>query len=127
MNPISPPNLISRGILIYFPPSSFNREEGAGELVTNIYYSETNPKYSWLSCNTKEQLISRITTQYNLNGVIVHYNSSTNLRQGFYTVATSIVLRNKNRKGSITIGLLESTPYLIIGTPYSSYSPLVLS
>lgn len=115
MNTVSPPLLISRGILINIPA------QYQGTISVDIYYSDKNPKYNWLQCNVKTKLLWRTTSNTDLLGTIINYTTTLRLAAGFYTVKVSGIDANRIRKGSITIGLIDPQDNLLIGFPYSAY------
>jgi hypothetical protein len=124
MIPIAPPKLINKGILVYCPSSlSSNRTI----IRIDIYYNPNNPYMNFLGCESNKSLIWTESGTQVPEGTIFIYETLEDLVPGYYTINLSSFSSSSNKEGSLTVGVTVPTPELIIGLPYSIYSPIVIS
>lgn len=124
MKPIAPPLIINNGIAVYFPAAIDHKFS----LITlEIYYGRNNPVFSWLSCNTSKAKIWSKTLQQSATGTLFLYETAGNLPLGFYTITAKSVHSGGEKKGQFSLGVIEPTPHLIIGLPYSVYPAINLA
>lgn len=121
MQAITAPNLIDKGVLIYVPPS-----ETLKCLVSiEINYTKTHPKFMWSTCDDLITKIWQDEKYESSKGDIFAFRSE--LQLGFYTLKVKKLSPDSRiKQGSLTIGIIKPTPYLVIGVPYSIYPPITL-
>lgn len=123
MKPIQAYSYISKGIGVFFPDIDSIKNY---LLKVEIFYSKINPCFSWIDNKTSEVKIWEETIRNNTNGILFLYQTPMELVAGFYTVKAAILSDKQPKTGQITIGLYKTTPYLLIGVPYSMYPPITL-
>lgn len=118
MKPIVAPPIINKGIAVYLPTSASNNFT-----TITINYSKSNPLYRWRDCDQEYTTLWKLTRADSPDGLLFLYETTRDLEVGFYTI---LLTNTTGIKGQQTIGLIEPTPYVIIGLPYSIYSPIIL-
>ncbi len=122
MEPVKPPSIINEGIAVYVPPI-------INEKLVNtidIFYSKNPPMFKWIGCDNTQSKIWSYTKYQSEKGDLFLYKNR--LIKGFYTIRISLVKKDGGTKqGQTTIGIIEPTPYIIIGLPYSIYPVISVS
>lgn len=124
MNPIAPPTIISNGIAVYFPPTV---DQKFSLITLEIYFSKSNPVFSWIACNTSTAKLWSKTLQQSAKGSLFVYETRGDLPYGFYTIAVKSVQSSGEKRGQLSLGVIEPTPHLIVGLPYSIYPTINLA
>jgi hypothetical protein len=125
MKPISAPQLIENGIAVYVPPIV-----NYPTVKLSIYYSATNPLFSWSFCEESPQKIwEKEDVNYD-KGIIFIYRTNTYLKKGFYNI--EIKAKDESLSGILSgssmYGILEDKKRtLYVGFPYSTFSPINVS
>lgn len=120
MIPIPKANILSKGIVIYIP----NKVTIDNSPMTiSIYYSTQNPLLRPYQCDPREDLIWTLDTTMVGDGVLALYERDIDLIPGFYRVVVNIESPYPT-KGTETYYIYKNTPRLIVGLPYSAYSPI---
>ncbi len=123
MIPIKPIKVIEKGIAVYVPTT-----DNFKSIKIEIFYFKTNPLFSWVLCDNTSVKLWESKSEQIKNGTLFIYNTNDNLKEGFYKISLKAYNNNgRFLEGSITIGLDKDKPTLIIGMPYSAYSPITLS
>lgn len=124
MKPIAPPFIIKNGIAVFFPVIG----KAAALVTLEIYYTRSNPIFSWLNCDTAQSKIWSKSIQQSPTGTLFLYETDKDLPLGFYTIAAKLNRASSSTmSGQITVGVITPTPRLIIGLPYSIYPPIDLA
>lgn len=124
MLPINVPPIVNTGIVVYFP------QVITGIINLNIYYSKSNPLLDWVNCDKGESLIYKESSTVNsaATGVLFTYESDSDLEYGFYRFQANLYNFSELPKtGQLVVGITQDMPRLVIGVPYSVYSPIILS
>lgn len=123
MEPIDILPFLSKGITVYCPAL----ERLSNYLIKlEIFYSQYNPLFDWINCNNSELKIWEQTVREDPAGTLFLYQTSNDLAAGFYSIRVTVLSDQQPKVGQLTIGLIQPTPYLAIGIPYSMYPPITL-
>jgi len=123
MQPIDILPFLSKGITVFFPAIETNSRY---LIKLEIYYSENNPLFDWVNCSKSELKIWEQVIQGNPAGTLFLYQTDNTLNAGFYTIRGTMLSDQQPKVGQLTVGLIQPTPYLAIGIPYSMYPPITL-
>lgn len=125
MKSIEPIRLVEKGIVVYVPTIN---PDNYKYIKIEIYYTESNPIFSWVLCDTGITKIWEATSGVQKNGTLFVYSTYDNLKLGYYKiVVTSFNSTGGLIRGETLIGIHTEKERLVIGMPYSAYEPIVLS
>ncbi len=123
MKPIAPPSILTKGIAVYIPPLM---ENSRGIVNVAIYYTKSNPLFSWLTCETSRVKLWSKSVEQTKGGSLFLYEQE--LALGFYILQASLIKPDSSTiQGQMSLGLITPTPYIIVGLPYSIYPPISMS
>lgn len=123
MEPINTLPFLSKGITVYCP----TLERLSKYLIKiEIFYTQYNPLFDWINCNNSELKIWEETVREDSNGTLFLYQTDKDLNAGFYTIKITLLSEQQPKVGQLLVGLIQPTPYLAIGIPYSMYPPIIL-
>ena len=122
MEPITPLPLIEYGIAFYTPLA-----KAYTHLKLEIMYNQLNPLFDFVHWSTATIKIWEYFTAQTKLGTLFLYNSNNLLATGFYTfILSGYSGTGSSKSSSLMIGLTVPKDKLIIGLPYSTYSPITL-
>lgn len=121
---VQPRYQLARGFLVYVPP--YNSTFPTTNVKLEVYYSVSDTRLKWFSCDNSLTLIFEKTTLVQSGGNI--FVGDIDLIRGYYTFKVQIVTPALSElNGSQVIGFTkEPTEPLVIGLPYSIYPPITM-
>jgi len=124
MEPVRAEPLVINGLVVYSPPMSLLK---GGLLRLTVTYSEHSPDFSWVTCrDTTLTPLWQIEDYYTPQGTLFVYDSGIPLKVGHYSLVLTLQA-DRTYTGKEEITLMEPTPRIVIGLPYSVYPPILLS